>query len=240
MRRLLLLFMLGLALVLPLTAQAQEGTVADWPEFVTEDGYIAGRYPPDWSIEIIAGNLVLANDAGLLERYLEDGAKIQPGEVVLSILFYPMEYAHLSGFEGETLDDKIAYLSDLMEIPEYETDLTSEEWQQVKDGLETEYGIELPDDIDLETPEEDILYVNAGEIIERDTGFRAGRITLARADMESALILWDVADDLLGFATVVVSQGEMENFDATLYQIIESIEFRSTIESIMEEAESER
>ena len=184
----------------PLRVLAQDIPLA-MVTFTTDGGSLSLQHPEGWGVEVGAqGSINLANDPALLEAVKEDDFVIAAGQVGLTIVFIPSADAPDMGIEGETNQERAAFLASLI----------------------------------APTSEESLVTVGEVELIEHEGQPMLARVVYGYGDVyEGMTIVWDIADDAIGVAILMAPPGETAPVEETIYAILGSVEFHSTIEAVL-------
>jgi hypothetical protein len=187
-------------LLIPVTAFAQ--VPAGYQAYTTPDTLVSLVYPDGWTVsQAEDGSLNLSNNAAAFETTDLENFALQSGDVGVSILFVPTEYASLLGVSGTNLEERIAGLAAL-----------------------------LTPGADAENPSP----MTVGEIEILDGDVPMGRVTYQNGTVSDGMVaVWEVAEDLLGVATVTAYPGELGASEESILTILRSVEFHSTIDEIL-------
>lgn len=190
--------------------QDEDETPISYDELVTDDG-LSILFPSEWDFDTNAedSSILLFSHDAIIERDVD--APFVSGDVSVLLTFIPSDYADLFGFDGDSLDEKLAGIVEGFVL--LQTDV---------DGVEH-------------------LSVSDVEIIEAtdDTPAMAF-VTYSLLDTADGMfILWDISDDLLGSAIVATATGELADSEAVIMTIVQSIEFSGSVDALLGVEESD-
>ncbi len=193
----------------PLAALAQDG--AGYKTFSTADGLVTFSHPEDWFVEADEkGNINIANSEAVLDAVQEKGFVPAEGDILISLLFVPTAYSDLLGVHGETLEDKVTGLRDLM--VEFNQDLGPER-------------VVVAGDVVLSEAENEAAIA---------------QVTYSQGTTTNGILaIWQTPQDFVGVAILVTSTGNAAAQEEALHTILRSVEFSVTFAEILEQYSTE-
>lgn len=190
----------------PLKAVAQDGSeIIEFTLLETDDGLMRLLYPTEWTFEVPSesGSIFLYSDEAISER--SNDAQFESNEVSVVLTFIPSDFAHLFGFTGDTLEEKLT---------------------RIVDGL-----------IIIHTDEDGMEHLSVGEIEVAEASDESPEMALIRYSLrdtaDGMLIIWNVADDLLGAAIASTAHDELTDSESIILTIVQSVEFTGSIDELL-------
>lgn len=199
-------FILGLLIVLlsiPLITVAQDDdTSITYAQLSTDDG-ISLFYPADWTLDVGEGDafVFIYNNDAIIER--ANDAPFESGDVSVYVSFTPTEYAHLLGFIGDTVEERLTNLAN---------------------------GLVILNNYEEDTPQmsiSDITVLAASNVPDLQY------VTYSLTDVaDGMIVMWDISDDLLGTAIVTTAPDELDDIQDIVLSIMQSTSFDTTIDAL--------
>lgn len=202
------IIMVGLLVLLisPLAISAQDG----FTTFSTEDGLVTFSYPAEWFVEADEqGNINIGNSEAVLAAIQAGNFVPAEGDVLISLLFVPTDYAAVLGLSGETLEEKVTGLAASLVF--------------INQDKGPDRTVVVDEVVLLEAP------ADSDEAAIAQVAYTQGTTT------EGVLAVWQTPQDFIGVAVLLTSPGNTAAQEENLHVILRSLEFSQTFAEILAE-----
>jgi len=199
-----LLLILITMMALPIMTHAQDDDM-EREIFESEDENFTFEHPAEWLVNELSAAFIITNSEAIMDSIIEgeDPPEPESGDLVMTLLIMPSDFLPLLGIEGETLDELAMSL----------LDFTSAE----ADTITTE-----PDIITIIAEDDDNLT------------YDIGYLTFVSSEGDDGMLaIYRINDDITGIAIVAAVLDELEQHQATIYDMLISANYDGTVDDLI-------